>query len=147
MKANRTPAQPLRRLALSVGAAGLCMASLQALAATGLDRDCPDEPLSDLQVDTVTDPVLRSEPADRRKTAPLTKSGVDSEGLTPARAVPAITSRSTLDDLLVEEDRALDLPGDQHNRRSELPPTATRLPGVANEELPRYRRQMYRTDI
>jgi hypothetical protein len=28
-----------------------------------------------------------------------------------------------------------------------LPPTATRLPGIADEDLPRFRRQMFRTDI
>jgi hypothetical protein len=87
--------------------------------------------------------------------------GSDRIQIDETRSLPEVTSEPfrvidpehrggrLLDEIFGEEetpDQAL--PGDEPEQKPiALPPTATRLPGVATEELPRFRRQMYRLDI
>ena len=55
-------------------------------------------------------------------------------------AGPAVPSTDADDAAVPEVDEA-------ETPINETPPTATRLPGVSETDQPRYRRQMYRTDI
>ena len=58
--------------------------------------------------------------------------------------VPLTAPASQLSDTASADETAVD---DVVDTEIELPPTAVQLPGISKENLPRYRRQMYRTDI
>lgn len=145
MTADRAVNQLRHRLALKLSAAGLCVCSLQALASTSFDTDCPTDVLTGLNAVTVAGPSLQIESADRNrsKSAPETAD----TGAPVPTADPAITSSSVLDEFLGDEESAGAGLHGREDERPALPKTATRLPGIAEEDLPRFRRQMFRTDI
>lgn len=130
---------PPKNATSATGIAGLLLAllSVPALASTGVDVHCPE---SDKELNTVeiSEPALKSalkiEVADNTVDS---EDGVADEITDdPAESTKAATPRlsSSGND-------------DGSTPRDEAPPTATRLPGVSDSDLPRFRRQMYRTDI
>ncbi len=58
---------------------------------------------------------------------------------------PAITETQT--ESLVEDIEVIGISDDADDRFSEFPKVSVRLPGVSATVLPRFRRQMFRTDI
>ena len=59
---------------------------------------------------------------------------------------PTLAADATESTLVDTEDTST-VETDAAAAADDLPETSLRLPGVSDEELPRYRRQMYRTDI
>ena len=74
-------------------------------------------------------------------TSPTIRTIDTSSPVTPP-ALADTVSKPAID----EHDSASDLE-DVVNTSSESPEIITRLPGISASELPRYRRQMFRTDI
>ncbi len=121
----------------ALGASGLLFAACcaPALAANGVDATCA-EASADRQLSAreIATPAL---------TIDIVEHGVDStaaidEDLIDSTLIVPAAEAAEQDDARIDE---TDTP--QH----EIPPTATRLPGVSDSDLPRFRRQMYRTDI
>lgn len=141
MKAIRGAQRHGRRTGY-LAAATMLLTWTPAGAATNFDPDCPSlEP--DADAATLPAPALRIEMTDlvTPPPAPLAR-----HALAP-REAPAITSRQTVDELLEEAEPTAEDAEPQDFEGPALPPTATRLPGVDDEDLPRFRRQMFRTDI
>lgn len=142
MTANRRA----RRHGRSTGflmAVTMLLGSMPAGASNGLDTDCPSL-LAQIDAAALPAPVLHIELTDLA--VPSAPDRADSDVV--LRELPAMTSRQSVDALLEDVDPATD-DGNRAAEREQpaLPPTATSLPGVDDEDLPRFRRQMFRTDI
>lgn len=126
---------------LLTGAGLLVAASLQAFASTGIHPDCPSlgTPPEPIEIEP---PSLRFEKTELGKTNPLPITAPEGSD---AEAPPTLTSSDAIDKLLGKDET--EESAEPSNSRPELPPAATRLPGVDDDELPRFRRQMFRTDI
>lgn len=126
---------------LAVLALGTC--PLAATAATGIDEDCPETRAA--IVAEISPPSLQVDAAEH-VADPATRVADD------AAARPLDSGRETQTSALMRElpprpvDDSESLGSDEATTR-DLPPTETRLPGIADEDLPRFRRQMFRTDI
>lgn len=127
-----------------------CSAGASASNGIGSDRIQIDETRSLPEV--TSEPFRVIDPEHRGTESGAIKSAVtegDVETASGPASPAALTEGRLLDEIFGEEetpDQAL--PGDEPEQKPiALPPTATRLPGVATEELPRFRRQMYRLDI
>jgi hypothetical protein len=114
--------------------------SASALASNGFDTHCTEAD------DALPAPSLTVEVAEHGLTiasahmdAPAAKPGSES-AVSPALA--DVTKNPSVDDLDKQAD------ADESTRSSTQPPRSVlRLPGVSDANLPRFRRQMYRTDI
>ena len=116
---------------------------LPGLAATGVDIKCPE---SERENNLVVTDVELPRPAIPLLKIEVTDHGVDSEADIEAELVdpPLISpAASTSSD---EDEATTDVEGADATR-NDAAPTATRLPGVSETDQPRFRRQMYRTDI
>lgn len=130
---------PPRNVTSATGIAGVLLAvlSVPTLASTGVDVHCPE---SDNDLNTVEISEQALNPALKIKVADNTVDSEDgvADEITddPAESAKAAAPRlsSSGND-------------DGTTPRNEAPPTATRLPGVFDSDQPRFRRQMYRTDI
>ncbi|MGI9201678.1 MAG: hypothetical protein ACR2QL_11505 [Woeseiaceae bacterium] len=80
-----------------------------------------------------------------------TDSAADMKAPAADPAVEKLTSPAlaadTADTTLTDSKETSATESDAALTADELPETALRLPGVSEKELPRFRRQMYRTDI
>lgn len=80
-----------------------------------------------------------------------TDSAADMKAPAADPAVEKLTSPAlaadTADTPLIDSEETSATETDAAVAADDLPETALRLPGVSEEELPRFRRQMYRTDI
>ncbi|MDX1480107.1 MAG: hypothetical protein R3315_00430 [Woeseiaceae bacterium] len=141
MKATRGAQRPGRRIGY-IAAAAILLASIPAGAASNFDPDCPSlEPDADAAA-TLPAPVLRIEMTElMTPPTPLTRHAL------ATRETPAMNAGQAVDELLDTAELAADDVEAADREVQSLPPTATRLPGVDAEELPRFRRQMFRTDI
>ena len=113
------------------------------LAATGVDVECPEsEPQNKLVATNVEIPELEipSLKIDVAEHGVDSSSDIEDEISDPPLASPAVTKGEEVDEAAEDVE-------DADAGVSDTPPTATRLPGVPESELPRFRRQMYRTDI
>jgi len=72
------------------------------------------------------------------------KSGVEIETISPSHYLAPRVEAALRK---VFEDTATSLADDDKSATDETPVMNTRVPGVSDEELARYKRQMYRTDI
>ena len=111
------------------------------IAATGVDVECPEtERNSALATLDITLPAL----AIPSLTIDAADHGVDSSAAIKEEIVdrplasPAISAADEEDVTEVDE---------TETANTEAAPAATRLPGVSESDQPRFRRQMYRTDI
>ena len=80
-----------------------------------------------------------------------TDSAADMKAPATDPAVEKLTSPAlaadTADTTLTDSENASGAETEAAAAADDLPETALRLPGVSEKELPRFRRQMYRTDI
>jgi hypothetical protein len=117
--------------------------SVAATAATGINEDCPETRAAivaeisppSVQVETVdhvSDPAISAAELATARPLDSSKGAQTSAQLRKALPSPADDGDSI---------------GSDEDRSMELPATETRLPGIADEDLPRFRRQMFRTDI
>ena len=137
-----------RHLGLALSTAALSLLTMTAVAATTLEKDCPKYgDLDRLEVATVAAPGLRLEAADRDGIEASEAARTDDAPSAEPQPAPAITSSNILNDLLADEDANDQSVDGVDEQPPELPPTVTRLPGIADEDLSRFRRQMFRTDI
>ena len=113
------------------------------LAATGVDVECPESErqhklvAADIELPQLVVPSLKIDVADHGVDS---SAAIDDEIVDPPLTSPAVSSGDEDHDTstdVKEADATLD----------DAAPTATRLPGVSETDQPRYRRQMYRTDI
>ena len=113
------------------------------LAATGVDVECPEsEPQNQLvatniEIPQLDIPSLKISVADHGVDS---SSDIEDEISDPPLASPAVTKGEEVEEAAEETE-------DADAGVSDTSPTATRLPGVSESEQPRFRRQMYRTDI
>ena len=135
------------KYALLGGTAALLLGawSVSALASNGFDSHCV-EATNELPAPEIPTPSLNIEVAEHGITrasadmdAPAAASHSDSSVL-PALADVATKTSSDA----VEEQSGAD---ESASTTSERPESALQLPGVSEADLPRFRRQMYRTDI
>jgi len=116
---------------------------LPSLAATGVDVECPETKANialastELAVPELTNPALELDAADPTGDD---SAAIEDEIVARPLASPAV-SASEQDDERATDVETSDASG------NETTPTATRLPGVSATDQPRFRRQMYRTDI
>ena len=127
-----------------------CSAGAWASNGIGSDRIQVDETRSLPEV--TSEPFRVIDPEHRGTESGAIKSAVtegDVETASGPASPAALTKGRLLDEIFAEEETPdQSLLGDEPEQKPvALPPTATRLPGVATEELPRFRRQMYRLDI
>ena len=123
------------------GIAGLLLAAwtVPVFASSGHDARCPEADAdakiraAELISPALTIPALTIE---------VTEHGVDSSADIDEEIVdsPRLTPSADSEEVVREVDPTT-------APRNETLPTATRLPGVSDSNLPRFRRQMYRTDI
>ena len=113
------------------------------LAATGVDVECPESErqnrlvATDIELPKLVLPTLKIDVADHGVDS---SADIEDEIVDPPLTSPAVSSGEEVDEATTEvkeADATLD----------DAAPTATRLPGVSETDQPRYRRQMYRTDI
>ncbi len=129
MKLNKAPRTSVSRSATSIPALLLLGAlSGTALAATDIQQSCPET--------AAKKDVLRAFMAEQPE-APLVRTVEASEAAAPAKASKA------------EADPAADTddPDSTPAPDSATPAYTTRLPGVSANDMPGFRRHMYRTDI
>ena len=116
---------------------------LPGFAATGVDIKCPESErednlvVADVEMPRLPVPLLNIDVADH---AVDSEADIEAEIVDPPLASPAASTGNDKDEPasdVEEADAAL----------NETAPTATRLPGVSETDQPRFRRQMYRTDI
>ena len=117
--------------------------SAPTLAATGVDVECPEsEPqntlvATDIEIPQLAIPSLNVDVADHGVDS---SADIEDDITDPPLASPAVTSGDDAEDAAADVDEA-------DTGLNEAAPTATRLPGVSETDQPRFRRQMYRTDI
>lgn len=113
------------------------------IAATGVDVECPETErqnrlvAADIEMPQLVLPSLSIDVADHGVDS---SAAIEDEIVDPPLTSPAVSSGDEAADSpteVKEADATLD----------EVAPTATRLPGVSETDQPRFRRQMYRTDI
>ena len=113
------------------------------IAATGVDIECPESEreqklaLTDVEIPELVIPALKIDVVDHGVDS---DASIDDEIVDPPLTSQAVSSSESSDDTATDIDDADVAP-------EESAPTATRLPGVSDTDQPRYRRQMYRTDI
>lgn len=113
------------------------------LAASGVDVECPESEretglvAADLEIPELVIPSLAIDVADHGIDS---AASIDEEIVDSPLATQVISSGDESEDSAPDIDEG-DAPLD------DAAPTATRLPGVSETDQPRYRRQMYRTDI
>lgn len=139
--------RPARARPALSGAAGitallLACVAVPALASSGIDVHCPEtdearaRATADIAAPVLQPPALNLE---------VTDHGVDSqvesgnELIDTTLVAPAAQSAEPAAD--GDAGEATQTP------RAEAPPATTQLPGVSDADLPRFRRQMFRTDI
>ena len=120
-------------------------------ASSGVDSECP-EVRNSLEVSQITAPALAIQVVDHAvsSSAEIDEKIDDTKRNANSEVVPELSAatRELLQEVFGDEEQEdADVIDEADSTPSELPPTATRLPGVSEEELPRFRRQMYRTDI
>lgn len=153
MKANLA-APRLWRLAFCLLAGLVATATVPTLAATGVDPECP--PLrADSDSLGLVPPSLRIEvePANPAVAVPIASPSPvvrtqDDDAQAEVATTRAATTSQLLDELLRKRQAAArteNPPGEE--LEPGRPSTATRLPGIDDEDLPRFRRHMFRTDI
>lgn len=162
---------PPRYATSATGTAGLLFAllSVPVLASTGVDTRCTE---TDKRTNTAEiaapafGPTLTIAIADHavKSTADMDSENIDSPAQSTSSPAPRLSSSSKVllqqifDDIEEAEMASpvtesasgdSDASGDETSGtpRGEAPPTATRSPGVSESDVPRFRRQMYRTDI
>ena len=143
MAEHRATAQFKRPTGLTVVIGLLAAASLQAVASTSIDPECPGMGIVPAAIE-IPPPSLRIEKTDlgSAERLPVASSAPVAEAPAPTLAT------EVLDELLGKQaENADELVDAGDTQQPELPPSATRLPGVDDEDMPRFRRQMYRTDI
>ena len=131
-------------LASGPGLAALLLLNwcLPGLAATGVDVECPETEresnfVTAVELPTLAIPSLQIDIAEHGVDS---SANIEAEIVDPPLASPAANTGSD------EDEAATDIEGADATR-NETAPTATRLPGVSETDQPRFRRQMYRTDI
>lgn len=131
-------------LAHAAGLAALLLAAWSAplLAATGVDVECPESDPQNKLVATEVElpkitPSLKVDVADHGVDS---SADIEDEIIDPPLASPAVSQGDEAEESAAEVDEA-------DAGLNETSPSATRLPGVSETEQPRFRRQMYRTDI
>ena len=113
------------------------------LAATGVDVECPESEAqnrlvaTDVQIPQLELPALNISVAEHGVDS---SADIEDEISDPPLASPTVTNGKEAEEVAEDID-------DADDGISDTSPTATRLPGVSESELPRFRRQMYRTDI
>jgi hypothetical protein len=122
----------------------LGLASSAALASSGINVDC-NEVTEDLPRPELPSPSLNITVVDHG----LGDVAADIQALPSEVAAEQIASPVLSDELeLAEDSESGDTDSDSVGVPVSTPPeTALRLPGVAEEDQPHFRRQMYRTDI
>lgn len=129
----------------------LVLVSAQVLASSGIDRQCPTlAPRSDT---TLLEPAYRidAREVEAAAAADTALAEEDSDGTPHIGGAnhSTVASRRLIEDLMeqAEHRTATTENSKEQLRKTGLPPTATRLPGIDDEDLPRFRRHMFRTDI
>ena len=116
---------------------------LPGLAATGVDVKCPESEreknrvVAEAESPRLAIPLLTIDVADH---AVDSEADIEAEIVDPPLASPAVNTSSDSDETANDVE-------DADGAINEAAPTATRLPGVSDTDQPRFRRQMYRTDI
>lgn len=139
------PVHSKQAVSIAVGATCLVLAafSAAAVASSGIDMYCPEtDGNRDLTTAEITAPALQIpslmlDAAGHDLDTPAT--AIDEENGDTALVAPAAQSA----------EHALNAEAVQETEGSanDIPPTATRLPGVSETNQPRFRRQMFRLDI
>lgn len=130
-------------LAATTALAGLTLVSELAFAATGIDDDCPTSRKA-LAVN-IAPPSLQADVVDYSGTEP--QAGSDAAPARPLADADLRTSALLRQIAPKAEAEDTETADTREEPDGDLPPTATRIPGVADEHMPRFRRQMFRTDI
>lgn len=130
-------------LATTLAGLALGCSSVAASAATGVDEDCPET--SAEIVAEFSPPSLHLDPVEN-----VSDSAVADQHSATARPLAGGREGQTsamLREALPQPVDEADAIGADGERSRDLPATEMRLPGIADEDLPRFRRQMFRTDI
>lgn len=140
----------IRRFPLSHGSRPLVVVmaawALPAAAATGLDDGCPGN--RSVEVHEIALPSLQVDAADYNDTKALPAADNDIQ-IIAARPLGAVGNEPglLLRDVAPEISGGDDATEVADELSGETPATATSLPGIASEDLPRFRSQMFRKDI
>jgi hypothetical protein len=154
------PARSKSLLPFAGGLAGILLGALclPAIASTGVAVD-PPEAETDLKEPALAAPSLALDAPER---AASTTVDMDDEIVASGSQSPASPARLSSNgqialQQLLDETEEIEMfspiseqPAAESTQTGEadgVPPTATRLPGVSESDMPRFRRQMYRTDI
>jgi len=130
------------------GAAGLfglllALCTAPALASSGIDVRCPEaDEKRELTAEEIATPPQHALPS---LTLRVSDHGVDAR--TAAGDDMIETSLVAPSVQTAEEAQQSESFDNPDASRDDIPPTATRLPGVSATDQPRFRRQMFRTDI
>ena len=130
-------------LAATLAIAAFGFGSVTASAATGVDEDCP-ETRAEI-VAEISPPSLHVNAVEHVGDTSVTAT--DSAAARPLASGTDTQTSALLNKALPRPAGDSDSIASEKDSTRDLPPTDMRLPGVADEDLPRFRRQMFRTDI
>ena len=119
---------------------GFC--SSAAIASSGVAAG-NDEVTDALPAPALPSPSLNIKMTDRG----LVSAAADMQASAAELSADKVASPALAEDIELTEDQEDDDQGAGGNPVTDAPETALRLPGVAEQDLPHFRRQMYRTDI